>query len=194
MAAAEPPRIRVAGPTDGEACGAIYAPIVRDTVISMEAAAPDADAMAARIAETLRTHPWLVAEQAGTVLGYAYASPHRSRAGYRWAADVSAYVAEPARGQGLGRALYEALFALLKRQGFHTAWAGIALPNAASVGLHEALGFTPVAVYPRVGFKLGRWVDVGWWGLALQPATTADGPTPPEPIPFPDLTPNEPHR
>ena len=136
--------------------------------------------MAARIAQTQATHPWLVAEQEGEVAGYAYGCPHRSRAAYRWAADVSVYVAEAQRGQGLGRALYEELIERLRRQGFQVACAGITLPNEASVRLHERLGFTPVGVYRRIGWKSGAWRDVGWWQLELQPA---GGEPPPEPLP-----------
>lgn len=187
MSAPEPVRLRGATPDDGAACAALYAPIVERTVISMEIQPPDAAAMAERIAATLPTHPWLVAERDGAVVAYAYAAPHRSRAGYRWSADVSAYVAEPERGRGLGRALYRRLIATLTLQGFANAYAGIALPNPASVGLHEGLGFRPVGVYRNVGFKLGRWIDVGWWGLALR---AADSP-PEEPIPFAALRPED---
>ncbi len=163
---------------------AIYAPYVRDTAISFESEPPDAAAMAARIAATTALHPWLVAEADGTVLGYCYATRHRERAAYRWGTDVSVYLAADARGRGLGRLLYTALLDLLRRQGFRTAYAGIALPNPASVRLHEAMGFQPIGVYPRVGYKLGRWHDVGWWELPLHP--TDDSP-PAEPIPFPEL-------
>ena len=136
--------------------------------------------MAARIARAQATHPWLVAEQEGEVAGYAYGCPHRSRAAYRWAADVSVYVAEARRGRGLGRALYEELIGRLRRQGFHVACAGITLPNETSVRLHERLGFTPVGVYRRIGWKSGAWRDVGWWQLELRPAGNEP---PPEPLP-----------
>ena len=104
------------------------------------------------------------------MVGYAYACPHRERAAYRWAVDVSVYVAAGQRGQGIGRSLYEALFERLRRQRFQVACAGITLPNEASVGLHESLGFVPVGVNRRIGWKQGAWRDVGWWQLELAPA------------------------
>jgi phosphinothricin acetyltransferase len=136
--------------------------------------------MAARIEATLPTHPWLVAVRDGVVVGYAYASEHAQRAAYRWSVNVSAYLAETARGQGVGRRLYGMLIPTLRAQGFRSAFAGIALPNAASVGLHEAVGFEPLGVYKQVGFKLGQWRDVGYWRLSL---TNAEG-APAEPTPF----------
>ncbi len=152
---------------DAAVCAAIYAPYVRDTVISLEERAPTARELAARIQETTKTHPWLIAEDADEVIGYAYATRHRERASYRWATDVTVYVDPTRHRRGAGRALYEALFARLAAQGFRIACAGITLPNQASVGLHEALGFQPVGVYRDIGFKLGAWHDVGWWQLRL---------------------------
>jgi phosphinothricin acetyltransferase len=165
---------------DAAACAAIYAPYVEQTPVSFEERVPDALEMEARISSYAATHPWLVAENRGEVVGYAYACRHRERAAYRWAADVSVYVASNRRGEGLGRRLYERLFVHLRRQNFQVACAGITLPNEASVGLHEALGFLRVGVSPRIGWKAGRWHDVGWWQLELTPA----GPgTPLEPLP-----------
>jgi L-amino acid N-acyltransferase YncA len=165
---------------DAAACAAIYAPHVDASATSFEEATPDAAEMEARIARTQATHPWLVAEESGDVVGYAYGCPHRSRAAYRWAADVAVYVAERHRRRGLGLALYEELIERLRRQRFHVACAGITLPNEASVRLHERLGFRPVGVYQRIGWKAGAWRDVGWWELELIPA----GPDPPaEPLP-----------
>jgi phosphinothricin acetyltransferase len=161
-------RIRHADPArDAAACAAIYAPYVTDTVISLEEVAPDAHEMAARMEATARTHPWLVAELDGVVAGYAYASRHRERGAYRWAADVTVYVGPYHHRRGVGRALYETLLGLLADQGFRTACAGITLPNPASVGLHEACGFRPVGVYRAIGWKLGAWRDVGWWQCDL---------------------------
>ncbi len=175
-------RVRIATPEDGAALAAIYAPFVRDTRVSFEEEAPSAEEMAARIARGLRTHAWLVLEDEG-VVGYAYGSSHRERAGYRWAVDVTIYLAESHRGRGLGRVLYGALFPLLRAQGFVVAYAGISLPNPGSVGLHESLGFRPVGIYRAVGYKAGAWHDVGWWELDL-----AERASPPaEPIPFADL-------
>ena len=168
---------------DGAAVAAIYAPYVRDTTISFETEPPDAAEMARRIASIGERFPWLVAADAQGMLGYAYACEHRSRAAYRWDVDVAVYLDPRAHRRGVGRELYRRLFALLRVQGYVSAYAGIALPNAASVGLHEAMGFVAVGVYREVGYKHGGWHDVGWWSLRLQPAP----PHPAEPIPFPQL-------
>jgi len=168
--------IRLAGEHDAEDVLAIYAPIVRATAISFEIEPPTVDEMRRRIANTLTRLPWLVCEHDDGILGYVYATSHRARAAYQWSVDVSAYVRESARRSGVGRALYSSLFKILTLQGFYNAYAGIALPNPASVGLHEALQFQPVGVYRSVGYKLGAWHDVGWWQLRLQKHTT-----PPEP-------------
>ena len=172
--------IRLAGPGDARAIAAIYAPIVRETPISFETAVPDGDEMRGRIAGKLPAHPWLVHERDGEVAGYAYAGPNRTRAAYQWSVDVSVYVHEDHRGAGVGRGLYESLFALLREQGFYNAYAGIALPNEASVGLHEAMGFELVGVYEDVGYKHGAWHDVGWWAKTLR--AHDDGPAPPRMI------------
>jgi phosphinothricin acetyltransferase len=161
--------IRVALPEDAEALLTIYAPIVRETAISFEVDPPTRAAMHERIATTLRHLPWLVCDRQGEVLGYVYASPHRTRAAYQWSVDVSVYIHAQARRTGMGRALYHAVFQLLILQGFYQCFAGITLPNPASVGLHESLGFQPVGVYQAVGYKLGIWHDVGWWQRSLQP-------------------------
>lgn len=123
--------------------------------------------MARRIADVTRAYPWLVAEQHGRIAGYAYAGRHRERECYRYSVDVSVYVAEDARKAGIARALYETLFTRLTQLGFHRAFAGIALPNDASVTLHQRCGFEPVGVYKEVGWKFGRWVDVAWFARAL---------------------------
>jgi L-amino acid N-acyltransferase YncA len=173
--------IRSADPgRDAAACAAIYAPSVEGDVISFEERAPDAAEFAARIAAISATHPWLVAEEEGEIAGYAYACRHRERSAYRWAVDVSVYVAAGRRGRGHGRSLYEALFERLRRQGFQVACAGITLPNQASVALHERLGFLAVGVNRRIGWKEGGWRDVGWWQLELVPAGED---SPPEPLP-----------
>jgi L-amino acid N-acyltransferase YncA len=175
--------IRDADPTqDAAACAAIYAPSVRDGVSSFEYVAPDAEEMAARIAATGASRPWLVADLDGTIAGYAYASRHRERAAYRWASDVSVYVSADHRRRGVARSLYVALLDRLTGQGFRIACAGIALPNPASIALHASLGFQPVGVYRGIGFKHGRWWDVSWWQLSLG-ATAPDDGAPPEPRP-----------
>jgi L-amino acid N-acyltransferase YncA len=162
--------IRDAIPTrDAVACASIYAPHVEASATSFEEQAPSAEEFAARIERTSASHPWLVAERGGEVLGYAYACAHRERPAYRWATDVSVYVADASQRQGVGRGLYEALFERLCRQRFRVACAGITLPNQASVALHERLGFAPVGVFRRIGWKDGAWRDVGWWQLDLAP-------------------------
>lgn len=169
-------KIRLATGGDAGQIAEIYAPIVRDTIISFEVEPPTADEMRRRIENTLERLPWLVCERRGRVAGYAYAGEHSPRAAYRWSVDVSAYVHEGERRTGVGRALYRSLFAVLTLQGFYNAYAGITLPNPASVGLHEAVGFRPVGVYRGVGYKLGAWHDVGWWELSLQERVAAPDP------------------
>jgi phosphinothricin acetyltransferase len=159
--------IRPATADDAAAIAAVYAPYVTDTVVSFEAEPPDAVEVLRRM--TARpVLPWLVAEEAGTIVGFAYASGHRARDGYRWAADCSVYLDGAHRGRGIGRALYDALLPMVRDLGYVTLHAGIALPNDASVALHERLGFRPVGVYRHVGYKHGAWHDVGWWQLLLR--------------------------
>jgi L-amino acid N-acyltransferase YncA len=160
--------LRIATLEDAAACQAIYAPVVRDTTISFEFDPPTAEEMGQRMATTLKQLPWLVSLDAqGVVNGYAYASKHRERPAYQWAVDTTVYVGADSRGGGVGRRLYQRLFAHLVELGYCQAFAGIALPNAASVGLHESVGFSPIGVYRNVGFKFGAWCDVGWWQLEL---------------------------
>jgi L-amino acid N-acyltransferase YncA len=165
-------RVRLAATGDASAVAAIYAPYVEETVISFETAPPDAKQMAERIAATLPTHPWLVAEDQDdpdqpAVLGYAYAHAFASRAAYAWSAETSVYVHSGRHRSGVGRALYEVLLRLIAAQGYREAFAGVTLPNPASVALHESMGFRPVGAYRRVGFKHDAWHDVGWWQLDL---------------------------
>lgn len=169
-------KIRLATEDDAEPIVEIYAPIVRDTIISFELEPPSLDEMRQRISKTLEKYPWLICERDGQVLGYVYATKHRERAAYQWAVDVSAYVHPQGRRLGIGKALYTALFGVLRLQGFYRAYAGIALPNEASVGLHEAVGFELIGVYRQTGYKLGAWHDVGWWQLSLQPPADMPGP------------------
>jgi phosphinothricin acetyltransferase len=167
--------IRLARDADAEAIAAIYRPIVETTTISFETDAPDAAEIRQRVADTLPVYPWLVCDIDGEVAGYAYATKHRVRAAYRWSVDTSVYIDEARRRLGVGRGLYQSLFAILAAQGFVNAFAGIALPNPGSVGLHEAVGFAPLGVYRRVGFKFGEWRDVGWWQLALKAHEASPG-------------------
>lgn len=159
---------------DGAACAAIYAPYVVGSGVSFEEIAPTAQQFAARIDETSRRYPWLVLEDDRRVAGYAYASQHHPRSGYRWAADVAVYVDPAWQGRGAGRRLYETLLGLLRRQGLRSACAGITLPNDASIGLHRALGFAHVGTYRDIGWKAGAWRDVSWWQLQLAPSASDD--------------------
>lgn len=161
------PLIRMATVDDASDIAEIYRPLVEFTAISFETVAPDADEMRHRIHEIPGSHPWLVCERDGVVAGYAYASRHRVRAAYQWSVDTSVYVDDRFRRRGIGHGLYLSLFAVLTAQGYANAFAGIALPSPASVALHERVGFTPVGVYRRVGYKLGAWHDVGWWQRPL---------------------------
>jgi phosphinothricin acetyltransferase len=164
---------------DGAACAAIYAPFVTGSAVSFEETPPDAAEFADRIAKTSKRFPWLVAELDGAVAGFAYASEHRQRAAYRWAADVAVYVGEGRRRGGVGKRLYTTLFELLARQGLRKVCAGVTLPNEASLALHESCGFRLVGVYRRIGFKAGAWHDVAWWQLELQGGDPPREPGPP---------------
>jgi phosphinothricin acetyltransferase len=169
-------------PRDAPACAAIYAPFVRDTPVSFEEQPPSEAEIARRIASVSEGYPWLVAEVAGEVAGYAYACPHRDRAAYRWAADVTVYVGEGRRGQGVGGALYSKLLPLLARQGLRIACAGITLPNDASVALHERFGFELLGIFRSIGWKAGAWRDVGWWQVELSPPTDGQPAEPGPPV------------
>ena len=158
-----PIQVRSATTGDAEAIHRIYAPFVLETAISFEDVPPSVNVIAERIESNLKTHLWLVAVDGGKVCGYVYASAHRERAAYRYSADTTVYIAPEAQRRGVGHALYAELLPQLKQRNMHMAFAGIALPNPASVALHESMGFTPVGIYREVGFKFGRWHDVGWW-------------------------------
>lgn len=172
--------LRLARPDDALQLLAIYAPIVRETAISFETEPPDEAEMRHRIEKTLPMFPWLVEDRGGELAGYAYASWHRERKAYQWSADVSCYVHPDVRGQGVGKRLYRALLAVLSRQGFHAAFAGIALPNDASVALHEAVGFRQIGTYREVGYKAGAWRDTGWFQCLLGDARPE--PAAPQPL------------
>ncbi len=171
---------------DAAACAAIYAPHVTEGVASFEEVPPSAQEFVKRIERITARYPWLVADEDGELAGYAYGSEHRDRAAYRWAADVTVYVARGHQRRGVGRALYGALLGLLRAQGLWVACAGITLPNDASVGLHEGCGFKPVGIYRRIGFKQGSWWDVSWWELELIPRTDARPPEPGPPTALPE--------
>ena len=171
-----PPTIRLAMPDDAEQVQAIYAPYCH-TPISFESEPPSVKEMRGRLTKVLGEYPWLLCEHGGEVLGYVYATQHRERAAYRWSVDTTVYVRQGRQRRGLGRALYTSLLAVLPLQGYANAYAGVTLPNPASVGLHTALGFQSVGVYRQVGFKCGAWHDVAWFQRPLQPLL--DEPSPP---------------
>ncbi len=180
--------IRVAVPArDAEAVAAIYAPVVRVTVVSFEDVPPDPSEIRRRMEHVLEWAPWLVAEVNGQVVGYAYAARHRERAAYRWSVDLSAYVAEAWRGRGVGRALYDRILGYLREQGFVNAYAGVTEPNPASIALHRAIGMEVIGTFDRVGWKFGAWHGVTWLGMRL---AEPEG-QPREPVAWPDLEPGE---
>lgn len=160
--------IRAANDDDAQQIVDIYNPYVLDSGITFEEVPVAADEMARRI-ESTKSHslPWLVAEQAGAVVGYAYANPWKARTAYRFAVEITVYVKQGCGKRGIGSALYTSLFEQLRARGVHAIIGGIALPNDASVALHEKLGLSKVAHFREVGFKHGRWIDVGYWQLTL---------------------------
>jgi L-amino acid N-acyltransferase YncA len=159
--------VRQATEADAEICAAIYRPYVTDTWISFELAPPGGAEIAKRIAASA-AHGWRVFEHGGEVLGFAYGSAHRTREAYARSADVAVYVRRDKSRQGIGRRLYEDLLPALFDKGFHALFAGIALPNPASIALHTQMGFRAVGTYCEVGWKQGGWRDVGWWQLHQQ--------------------------
>ncbi len=167
-------QVRDATPADAAACADVYAPYVERTAITFELVPPPAAEMAARIAAAQRAHAWLVAEDEGRVVGYAYGGELKARAAYRWSCETSVYLELGRRRTGAGRALYEALLDRLAERGYRTAVACMTLPNEASARLHAALGFEPVGTWRQVGWKHGAWHDVAWLQRAL-----AAGPDPP---------------
>jgi phosphinothricin acetyltransferase len=173
------PHIRPATAADAAQMLAIYAPYISDTAVTFETATPTLAEFTARVVDGSQTHPWLVAVDADTVLGYAYASVFRSREAYQWAADCSIYVHPDHRRHNVATALYTSLFACLRLQGYFRVHAGVTLPNLPSVALHTRMGFTPVGTYADVGYKLGAWHSVWWCALALQSPT--DAPLSPRP-------------
>ena len=171
--------VREAHGLDAAGVAAVYRPYVLDTAISFEVDPPGADDIGERMLATPGL-PWFVAVRGEDVVGYACASRHRDRPAYRWSVDVTVYLSPAERGRGTGRALYDRLLAAVTDLGYVTAFAGITLPNEASVALHEAMGFLPVGVFARAGFKGGRWHDVGWWQRPLREPPVS----PPEPLPW----------
>ena len=168
--------VRDATPADAAACRDVYAPYVTGTAVSFETEPPTAEEMARRIRAAQQEHAWVVLEEDGRVVGYAYAAPVKARAAYQWSCEVSVYLELGRRRSGGGRALYAALFDRLAARGYRTAIAGMTLPNEASEGLHRALGFEPIGTQRRIGWKHGAWRDVAW---AQRPLTDDDGPPAP---------------
>jgi len=155
--------IRIAITEDANQILEIYAPVVENTAISFELNVPSIHEITKRIEIYTKSHVWLVAEISGTVLGYAYATPHRSRDAYKYSVETSVYIRDGARESGIGKQLYRELFKVLKDKGFHCAFAGIALPNAASEALHQSVGFKPIGIFEEIGFKNNKWHNVAWW-------------------------------
>ena len=175
--------IRLAKPLDAADMLAIYSPYVLNTSITFETEVPALAEFSERINSYMESYPWLVFEVNGELAGYAYSSRYRERTGYQWSVECSVYIHDNYHRKGIGKALYEALFAILKKQGFRTIYAVINLPNPESVKFHENCGFTWFANYEQVGYKLGQWKTVGWWKLVVNEFSDE----PPAPVKFSDL-------
>ncbi len=179
--------IRVATANDSESILKIYAPYIENTSYTFETEVPTIDSFKERISSYMQNWPWLVCEIDGVVAGYAYGAKHRERVAYQWGVESSVYIHDDYQRAGVGRALYTALIDILRLQGFRNLYAVINLPNEKSVSFHENLGFEYFATYKNVGYKLGRWKNVGWWQLQLNEYSTDPEP----PIKFPDIGPME---
>jgi L-amino acid N-acyltransferase YncA len=169
-----PVSVRVATELDLAAVAAIYGREVREGVATFDEAPPTPDTWLAKLRSIDPGDHFLVAEAEGSVVGYAYSTAYRTRTAYRHTRETTVYVSPDAVGQGVGRALYDDLLARLRADGMRTALAAIALPNPASQALHEQAGFEHLGTMREVGFKFGRWIDVGWWQLLL--GATSDTP------------------
>jgi phosphinothricin acetyltransferase len=159
--------IRIATTDDSESILKIYAPYIENTSYTFETEVPSIDSFKKRISSYLQNWPWLVCEIDGVIAGYSYGARHRERVAYQWSVESSVYVHDDYQRMGVARALYTALIDILKLQGFRNLYAVINLPNDKSVSFHEKLGFEYFATYKSVGYKLGRWKNVGWWQLQL---------------------------
>jgi L-amino acid N-acyltransferase YncA len=178
--------LRLATPADAEGILHIYAPYIEDTSFTFETEVPSTKDFADRIKNYLINWPWLVCEIDGVIAGYAYATRHRERTAYQWCVESSIYIHDDFQRAGIARALYSALFEILTRQGFRNVYAVINLPNDKSVRFHESCGFAYFATYEKVGYKLGKWKNVGWWQLSINEY----GDEPAAPIKFSDLDKN----
>jgi phosphinothricin acetyltransferase len=175
--------IRLAQPYDAAGILAIYAPYIETTSFTFETETPSVEAFAERISTYLVNWPWLVCEKDGVIVGYAYATKYRERTAYQWCTESSVYIHDDFQRGGIARALYTALFEILERQGFRNIYAVINLPNEKSVAFHESCGFEYFATYEKVGYKLGRWKNVGWWKLSVNEYVM----DPPAPVTFSEL-------
>lgn len=175
--------IRIATEADAKGILDIYAPYITNTSYTFETEVPTVEDFAARIRNYLATWPWLVCERGGEIAGYAYATRHRERVAYQWCTESSVYIHDDHQKKGIARALYLALFNILEHQGFRNVYAVINLPNPKSVALHENCGFEYFTTFEKVGYKLGRWKNVGWWKLVLNDY----GDEPAAPVPFAEL-------
>jgi phosphinothricin acetyltransferase len=173
------PRLRPATVDDAPRLADIYDPIVRDTAVSFELEPPGPAEMARRIEKVASVYPWLVSEEDGVVLGYAYATAFRDRPAYRWSVETTVYVHPAHRERGVGRTVYAALLALAETWGYANAFAGITRPNPASESLHASVGFSQIGVFPHAGHKFGEWHDVTWWHRPLSPDHPPRLPSPP---------------
>jgi len=178
------PAVRIARVEDAAAIRAIYAPSVTDGTATFETVLPDVETMRERIHTRLVRYPWLVWEESGEILAYAYAGRFRERAAYDWIAETSIYVRADASRRGIARRLYGSLLEVMRLQGVNQAVGVITLPGTASAALHESMGFSPAGVWRHAGFKLQCWWDVGVWQKELQPAAHP----PPPVVPFAEMT------
>jgi len=176
--------IRLAKPSDAASILDIYEPYIRDTSITFETGIPTVSEFGIRINSYLENWPWLVYEKNDLIAGYAYASRYRERVAYQWGVECSVYIHDQYQRMGIARDLYTKLFAILKSQGFTTVYAVINLPNDPSVALHERMGFRYFATYEKVGYKLGKWKNVGWWQLQLNEYL----PEPAAPVKFSEMS------
>jgi len=169
--------LRLATPDDAKGILDIYAPYISNTSFTFETEVPSVEEFAERIRTYLINWPWLVCEIDGKIAGYAYATKHRERTAYQWCVESSIYIYDDFQKAGIGKILYTALFEILKKQRFNNIYAVINLPNDKSVAFHERCGFEHFATYEKVGYKLGKWKNVGWWKLSIN--AYGDEPHPP---------------
>ncbi|MBQ2733920.1 MAG: N-acetyltransferase [Clostridia bacterium] len=175
-------KLRIATKEDGAALAAIYAYYVENTAVTFEYVAPSAEEFGERIAHKLEKYPYIIAEENGRTVGYAYADMYRERAAFNWSCELSVYLDKNETGKGTGKLLYNALIAILKLQGFVSVVASITYPNGPSVALHKKMGFSHLGTMHDIGYKFGRWLDLMWFEKRI-----SDVNTPATVIPFPEL-------